>query len=390
MGASLATLIAVATPAWADGPPADGNTEAINPQPDKTKAAERVIIKLEKFERILGEQSAQIKAYIRSTQKQVIITIPFFQFGVVGSPHGLKDFHYTLQECFGRAAAGRQLVILTYDDKDRISMARRRYNPALSALEIVNNRPQAKKLLSIYSQAATDAANLEKEIDKLVKILRSDEANYYRLQEMEAEQKAWLEQEKRKEEEQQNLPPEQRGKTLSGEIAERRSGYEKALLPPVSDIEIYDMLFQEYLDANGSERDKELFAVINDVREAIDIAAENQEALYLDSNPWNPKSGGTPWPREATIIKVPRNHEIGIDFDNKMTIYIDDKEVIHAYSSLIINDDSRENKVVSGLGEQNLKDYKWGFLKLLEYGGKEDEVAAFRRLWIKPEPEYSI
>ncbi|MCE7886023.1 MAG: hypothetical protein DYH13_00765 [Alphaproteobacteria bacterium PRO2] len=117
------------------------------------------------------------------------------------------------------------------------------------------------------------------------------------------------------------------------------------------------------------------------------MAAEAQEKIYFNQV-WD--GTGTPWPLGATIIKVPRNHEIGIDFDNKMTIYIDDKEIIHAYSSLLINDDSRENRVISELGSKNLEVYKKGFLWLLGLAGKNDEVAAYRELWKIHSPESSI
>ncbi len=89
---------------------------------------------------------------------------------------------------------------------------------------------------------------------------------------------------------------------------------------------------------------------------------------------------------------MPRNPAGGVDFDNKMTIYINDKgdeEVIHAFSSLKVNDDSRDNKVTSGIGEENLELYKNTFLELLRLGGKHNDVAEYRKLWGKLGPEYS-
>lgn len=130
---------------------------------------------------------------------------------------------------------------------------------------------------------------------------------------------------------------------------------------------------------------------MDDVRTALDVAAETQEGMYLDPRtPWGSKTGGTPWPQEATVIKVPRDHEAGINFDNEMTVYIDNKEVIRAHSSLIANDDSRENRVTSELGLKDLKRYKEEFLELLAKAKKGKETAVYKRLWEKPDPEYLI
>lgn len=58
-----------------------------------------------------------------------------------------------------------------------------------------------------------------------------------------------------------------------------------------------------------------------------------------------------------------------------MTVGIDDAEVIHAYYSLIANDDSRDNKVVSEAGSNKMTRYKESLSRILTMVGKNEDIA---------------
>lgn len=271
---------------------------------------------------------------IQNAQKLVVITMPFYQFGVVGNPHGLYDFHHTLRERFGDTASGDgpRLIFVTYDDKSRYAMARKRYSRAIHAMGILEKTPQAKKLKDIYSQSAW--MNYQLGLDIFQNMLGTDEEKREMLVRLGERQKQWAIADK---------------DAFSIKIAEFIEKDKITRGREVSDKEAIDLMFIKEQLAEGSD-ERALFDALNEARDGFDMAAEAQEKIYFDPDiKWD--GTGTPWPRGATIIKVPYDRLERVQrFDNEMTVCIDGLEVIRAYYSLVPFDTSRNNRLESESG----------------------------------------
>lgn len=287
---------------------------------------------------------------IQNAQKLVVITMPFYQFGVVGNPHGLYDFHHTLRERFGDTARGDgpRLIFITYDDKSRYAIARKRYSRAIHAMGILEKTPQARKLKDIYSQSAW--MNHEPGLDIFQNMLGADEEKREMLMQLAERQKQWAIADK---------------DSFSIKIADFIKKDKITRKREISDKEAMDLMFIEEQLAEGSD-ERALFNALNDARDGFDMAAEAQEKIYFDPDiKWD--GTGTPWPRGATIINVPYDKLSSEQrFDNEMTVCIDGLEIIRAYYSLVPFDTSRNNRLESQSGRVTMKDYRDFLTELFE------------------------
>jgi hypothetical protein len=79
-----------------------------------------------------------ISERIQSAQNIVVITMPFYQFGILGSPQRTARLSSDpMHESDLAIAAGSNkphLVFITYDDESRCVMARKRYSRAYLCL----------------------------------------------------------------------------------------------------------------------------------------------------------------------------------------------------------------------------------------------------------------
>lgn len=74
----------------------------------------------------------------------------------------------------------------------------------------------------------------------------------------------------------------------------------------------------------------------------------------------------------CSLVEVPHDKLIaGQRFNDEMTICIDGVEVIRAYSSLILFEKSRKNRLVSESGEKELGNYKQRLSLLFEKAERE-------------------
>ena len=292
---------------------------------------------------------------IQNAQKTVVITMPFYQFGVVGNPHGLYDFHHTLRERFGDTASGDgpRLIFITYDDESRYAMARKRYSRAIHAMGILDKKPQARKLRDIYSQRAW--MNHQPGLDIFQNMLGTDEEKREMLVQLGEKQKQWAIADK---------------DAFSIKIADFIKKDKITRKREISEKEAIDLMFIQEQLAEGSD-ERSLFNALNDARDGFDMAAEAQEKIYFDPDiKWD--GTGTPWPRAATIIRVPCDRlEQEQRFDNEMTVCIDGLEIIRAYYSLVPFDTSRNNRLESESGPMLMKDYEEflsGLVEIVGYG----------------------
>ncbi len=288
---------------------------------------------------------------IHNAEKLVVVTIPFYQFGVLGSPHGLYDFHHTLNDRFTSPAEGDKphLIIITYDDKSRYEMARKRYSRAIHALKKFDETPQAEKLKDIFSQAVWDG--LQPRLQFFRETLNKYEGSRKLLVKLAQEQSRLLGDDK---------------SPITEEVAKAVDVYSKSFGRPVSHKEAKDLLFIKFLKRNGREQDRILFSALNKARNRFSKAVEAQEKRYFDKNvPWD--DTGTPWPPGATIVKLSREklEEMGIIFDNKMAVLVDD-EIISAFSSLDPSDPSRKNRLESESGQERMNNYNKSLSRLFE------------------------
>ncbi len=296
---------------------------------------------------------------IQNAKKMIVITMPFYQFGVIGSPHGLCDFHHMLHEMFGHAARGdddRRLMLITYDDDSRYAMARKRYSRAIHAMDTLDETPQSNKLEDIYSKYVW--GELKNDLRSFQKILDAHEENRKTLMALAEEQRKWFDNRDQS--------------TVEADIAGFVRDYEQKHRREISGKEAMDLMFIERLAARGAERDKNLFSALNNARDAFCLAVEDQEKIYFGSNEWD--GTGTPWPQGATVVTVKRGELEKIDstFDNDMTVCIDGVEVIHAHSSLIPFDTSRKNRLMSMMGKEILGEHKGYLARIFKIAGREN------------------
>lgn len=287
-----------------------------------------------------------LSSRIQSAREQVIVKMPIYLFGAVGSPHGLKEFHHALYEQFSGAAAGKmQLAVMLYDDKRRESLARSRYSRAVDALRLLNDRPLTANLLEIFN--AETAKTLEREIEKYRNGLSSKDRR--QLYELAEHQILW----------------EKNNKAAYNNLVTQKRGESQVHEANLSDEEIGDMLYYERL---GDDQGRALFSRVLNLRRALSNAMAAQEVTYYRENQtWSGE--GTPWPDAATVIRL----NIG-KFDNEITVCIDGKEVIRCFSNLT-DMDSRDNRVVSELGHANVQEYKSNMIALLRNNDVDEKYA---------------
>lgn len=284
-------------------------------------------------------------ARLQTTRELAVLTIPFYMFGALGNPAALHEFHATLYEHFA-APQKAKLVIVIYDDMSRASLAYRRYSRGYDALRLMGDRAVTETFLKLFNDDI--AESLSKSIDDYRRGLkREDRGRIYELAKIQMER-------------------EERDPVL---------GKRPARHPKPEDYETGDwefhrhMILPDYIRPQGKSKnlskksDHELFKRVINLRRALGKAMQQQEQIYFGTEPWNPKKGGSPWPSNATVIKID-----GTDrkLDNITSLFIDGKEVIEWHSDMSALE-ARGNKVVSKLGQQQLirynKDIKTIFKK---------------------------
>ncbi len=289
-----------------------------------------------------------ISERIQNAKETVVITMPFYKFGILGYPQGLQNFHHTLCERFDNATVGSDkphLTFITYDDASRYAMARKRYSRAIHAIDMLDDTPQAKKLESFFNKDI--GSEFLQHLRFFRKTLDEQEDNLEILTKLGEEQTNWLEKAR--------TPAGERN--FSAKISKFAKIYNHTRA--ISDREASDIMFIRWLAKDGRELDKKLFFALHEARDAFSEAVEAQERIYFNrKRPWD--GTGTPWPEGATIVKVPRGEleKIKKTFDNEMTIFIDGIEVIRAYSSLDPRDTSRKNRLASESGPMWVKKHK--------------------------------
>lgn len=305
---------------------------------------------------------------IQNTQGPVIITMPFYLFGILGSPHGLNNFHHTLHELFGNAAAGndkRQLIVITYEDNYRCLLALTRYSHAIHAIETLDDTPQSQKLEKIFSKKVWEAFLVE--MQKFREALDEHPRNREILENLAKEYEEFL------------IKAEEGAIASKGSADEVKNAsaedMDKAFL---AHLKVRPMLPQKgwrrfVPGLNGLLRDKEimLFDALHNARTAFSQAVEAQEKIYsIKEAEWNGTE--TPWPQGATIAKL--SHEklkkIGKTYDNVMTVYTGG-EVISATSSLDPSHNARKNRLMSESGEKAIDYHEQQLSDLFEIAGRE-------------------
>lgn len=268
-----------------------------------------------------------LSSRIQSAREQVIVKMPMYLFGAVGSPHGMKEFHHALYEQFSGAAANEmQLVVMLYDDARRAALARSRYSRAVDALRLLNDRPLTASLLEIFNDET--AKTLGREIENYRSDLSSKDRR--QLYELAEDQILW----------EDTHEYEQKFSQARARAGQKNAG--------LSDEEIGDVLYYENL---RDKQERALFARVLRLRRTFgDVLAAQEMTYYRENESW--AGQGTPWPDSATVIRL----NIG-EFDNEITVCIDGKEIIRCFSNLT-DLDSRDNRVVSELGHKNLLKYK--------------------------------
>lgn len=300
---------------------------------------------------------------IQNTQGTVIITMPFYLFGVLRSPHGVHNFHHTLNELFNSATGGdnkRRLVIITYDNNSRHAKAGERYSKAIHAMDTLDDMAQSQMLKRIFTKDIWEPFS-----DKL--------------------QKFWklLDKYKRSREILTNLAKEQeeflKGKgDVSAEIMDKEFLKHLKKLPASLKNFLNPMYSNPLNPVYWRHRyvKIKLFRGLHNIREAFGHAVGDQEQKYFD--PARQEVTGTPWPSDATIIRVQREklEKICNIFDNEMTVFAGG-ELMRAYSSLAPADNTRRNKLMSESGQIRIKRYKKDLAGLFEIAGREqfpDEI----------------
>lgn len=274
---------------------------------------------------------------LQTTRELAVLTIPFYLFGALGNPAALHEFHAALYEHFSAREQARKLVILIYDDKSRESLARRRYSRGYDTLRLMSDRAVTETFLKLFR--ADIAEELSKSIDEYREGLkREDRKRIYELAKIQMERE-------------KNDPV---------------LGKNPGRYPEVGDYEAGDWKFHDYLSSSrytplagktknkSRKRDDALFRRVIDLRMALGNAMAKQELIYFGTEPWDAKNGGSPWPSNATVIRIDGSER---EIDNKMSLFIDGKEVIEFYSDMSALD-ARGNKVVSLLGTTELEFYK--------------------------------
>lgn len=268
-----------------------------------------------------------------------------------------------MNELFNSATGGdnkRRLVIITYDNNSRHDKAGERYSKAIHAMDTLDDMAQSQMLERIFTKDIWEPFS-----DKL--------------------QKFWklLDKYKRSREILTNLAKEQeeflKGKgDVSAEIMDKEFLEHLKKLP----ASLKDFLNPMYSNPLNPVYWRhryvkiKLFRGLHNIREAFGQSVGKQEEIYFD--PVKQEITGTPWPRDATIIRVSRDEleKIGNDFDNEMTVFAGG-EVMRAYSSLAPADNTRRNKLMSESGKIKIEHYKRDMSDLFRIAGRDqftDEI----------------
>lgn len=301
---------------------------------------------------------------IQNTKGPVVITMPFYLFGVLGSPHGLHDFHHTLHELFGVAAGGdekRKLIVITYDKDRRCVLADRRYSRAARGMETLDDTPQSQKLEDILSKEVWN--NLLEKLKIFRKILDDYAGSREILEDLEKKQEELFRD--------KNLKPEDRA-IMDGIKEEQKK------LQGRQDPHAEDSMFLKYLERRAFSLEDYfkhrtqiiLFTALLEARTAFSEAIKEQEDIYSKENTWNGTE--TPWTKNATIIELPYNKlkEIGKTFNNEITVYAGG-EIMHGTSSLNPARNARNNRLISQSGNAMINYYSTELTALFAMAGQK-------------------
>ncbi len=331
---------------------------------------------------------------IQHAKNIVVITMPFYQFGVLRSPDGLIDFHHTLAKVFKNAANQPELVFITYDDENRYRMARKRYSTAFHAMETLDDTAQSKRLKDIYRQDVWK--KLTRRLDVFRERLNRHEDSREILAQLAEKQSEKYDTKRgpKKDDVKEEIAryvkqyKEKSGRTISDEAAIDKMfiRYLRESIPQRGDyLVLMKKIFDRYVLQKKFRGDEPLFSVANKklfssldkARSAFSRAVERQEKIYFGEESWD--NTGTPWPVGAEIIKLSRD-QLKSDpakqmpdrtFDNEMTVCIDGVEVIRAYSSLIADDESRQNELETESGIEAIESYNNQLKELFKTAGQQ-------------------